>query len=329
VAARRLAEAGWDVTVASRGERALPDELTGLTRHVTVDRADPAALEQAADGADVLVDVIPFSPADAEQLLALGKRVGALIAISSASVYSDEEGRSLDEATGPDDLPRLPVPIPESQPTLPPGDATYSTGKAAIERALLERSSVPSTVIRPCAIYGRGDRQAREWHFVKRVLDGRKVVVLAYGGRSRFQTTAAENLGELIRRCAERPGTRVLNCGDPDPPTLVEIGRAIAAALNHEWAEVLLPGEPEGVLGRTPWSVPDSHPFVVDMSAAEREVGYRPVTSYANGVGVACEWLVEATRDGDWRQVLPGHARYYGELFDYSAEDEYLARSRA
>jgi nucleoside-diphosphate-sugar epimerase len=323
-----LAEAGWDVTVASRGKRALPDELAGLTQHVTVDRADATGLEQAVDGADVLVDAIPFSPADGEQLLALAERVGAVIAISSASVYTDEEGRSLDEATGPDDLPRLPDPIPESQPTLPPGDATYSTGKAAIERALLERSSVPATVIRPCAIYGCGDRQAREWHFVKRALDARDVVAFAYGGRSRFHTTAAENLGELIRRCAEQPGTRVLNCGDPDPPTLLEISRAIAAALDHEWTEVLLQGEPEGVVGRTPWSVPDSHPFVVDMSAAESEVDYRPVTNYANGVGVACEWLLEATRDRDWREVLPSHARYYGELFDYAAEDEYLARSR-
>jgi nucleoside-diphosphate-sugar epimerase len=323
-----LVEANWDVTVASRGERELPDELHGLTRHLTVDRADTADLDRAANGADVLVDMVAFSPADAEQLLALGERVGALIAISSASVYTDDSGRSLAEATGREDFPRLPVPIPESQPTVAPGHATYSTGKAAIERALLERSEVPATVIRPCAVYGRGDRQAREWHFVKRVLDGRSVVVLAYRGESRFHTTSSENLGELIRCCAARPGTRALNCGDPDPPTLLEISRAVASVMSHEWEEALVAGEPEGVVGRTPWSVPDSHPFLVDMSAAEREVGYRPVTDYGSAVGAACEWLVEATRDRDWRDVLPGHARYYGELFDYAAEDDYLARRR-
>jgi nucleoside-diphosphate-sugar epimerase len=320
-AASRLAEAGWDVTVGSRGEREVPSR----PRHVRVDRADTAVLEQAVNGVDVLVDVIPFSSADAEQLLALASRVGALIAISSASVYSDEEGRSLDEATGPDELPRLPVPIPESQPTLAPGDATYSTGKAAIERALLERSPAPATVIRPCAVYGRGDRQAREWHFVKRALDRREVVMLAYEGQSRFHTTSSENLGELIRCCADRPGTRALNCGDPDPPTLLEISRAVASAMGHERDEALLPGGPEGVIGRTPWSVPDSHPFIVDMSAAGREVGYRPVTDYRNGVRAACEWLVEATRGKDWRDVLPSRARYYGELFDYAAEDEYAS----
>ena len=306
--------------MGSRGERAVPEGV----RHVTVDRANTAALEQAVNGADVLVDVIPFTPDDAEQLLSLGERVGAVIAISSASVYTDESGRSLDEATGPDDLPRLPVPIPENQPTLPPGDTTYSTGKAAIEHALLERSSVPATVIRPCAIYGPFDRQAREWHFVKRALDERPGVVLAYDGASRFHTTSSENLGELIRCCAERPGTRALNCGDPDPPTLLEISRAIAAVLEHEREEILLPGEPDGVVGRTPWSVPDSHPFVVDMSAAERDVGYRPVTTYGDGVRAACDWLAEATRGKDWRDVLTSHARYYGELFDYDAEAKYL-----
>jgi nucleoside-diphosphate-sugar epimerase len=308
------------VTVASRGTRDVPEGL----RHVTVERADTPGLEQAADGADLLVDVIPFKPADAEQLVALGERVGAVIAISSASVYTDESGRSLDDAAGPDDLPRLPVPIPETQPTVPPGDDGYSAGKSAVEQALLERSRVPASVIRPCAIYGPGDRQAREWHFVKRALDGRRAIVLAYGGESLFHTTSSENLAELIRCCAEHPGTRALNCGDPDPPTLLEISRAIAAALDHDWREVLLLGEPEGRVGQTPWSVPDSHPFVADMSAAEREVGYRPVTTYGEAVRAACEWLVEATRSQDWQEVLPSHARYYGELFDYDAEDAYL-----
>jgi nucleoside-diphosphate-sugar epimerase len=312
------------VTAASRGKRELPEDV----RHVTVDRADTAALEQAANGADVLIDVIPFTSADAEQLLVLAPRVGALIAISSASVYADEEGRSLDEATGPDDFPRLPVPIPEGQPTVEPGEETYSTRKTAIERALLEGSPVAATVIRPCAIYGPGDRQAREWHFVKRVLDRRERVFLSYGGESRFHTTACENLAELIRCSADRPATRVVNCGDPDPPTLLEISRAIAAAMAHEWEEVLLPGEPDDRVGQTPWSVPDSHPVVVDMSVAERDVGYRPVTDYGDGVGAACEWLVEATRGQNWRKVLPGHARYYGELFDYAAEDKYFPRSR-
>ena len=76
-----------------------------------------------------MVDVIPFERLHAKQLLGLD--TGALIAISSASVYADDQGRTLDEAQGVDDFPELPVPIPETQATVEPGDGTYSTKKVA------------------------------------------------------------------------------------------------------------------------------------------------------------------------------------------------------
>jgi hypothetical protein len=49
-------------------------------------------------------------------------RVGALVVVSSASVYRDA-GRTLDEAAA-SGFPELPVPIPETQPTVEPGAAT-------------------------------------------------------------------------------------------------------------------------------------------------------------------------------------------------------------
>src|SRR5262249_5679746 len=102
---------------------------------VTLDRDDEGVLA-VADGFDLLVDVVPFEADHAEQLLA--RDVGAIVAISSASVYADGQGRTLDEATGVDDFPELPVPIPETQRTVNPGDATYSTKKVQLERRLLE-----------------------------------------------------------------------------------------------------------------------------------------------------------------------------------------------
>ena len=319
----RLLEAGWDVTLGSRGERALAPELEGA-RHVRVDRREDGALAAAvADGTDVLVDVLPFTAADAEQLLALAGRVGSVIAISSASVYADDSGRSLDEATGVDDFPDLPVPIPESQPTIAPGDEGYSPGKVAMERTLLEQDALPATVVRPCAIHGPGARLNREWHFAKRALDRRPFVAIAYGGESRFHTTASANLGELIRLVAEQPGTRLLNCGDPDPPTVLEISRVLARLAGHEWTEVLLPAAPPSeAVGVTPWSAPK--PLVVDMSTAERELGYRPVVRYEEWAERGYAWLVEETRGRDWHEVLPATARYLGDRFDYEAEDAFL-----
>ena len=259
--------------------------------------------------------MIPFERDHADQVLA--RDVGAIVAISSASVYADDEGRTLDEAESAETFPELPLPIPETQRTVAPGDATYSTKKVAIEQALLAQDRIPATVVRPCAIYGRGDRMAREWHFLKRALDRRPYVLLADRGTGHFHTTASENIGELVRLSAATPRTGVFNCGDPDPPQVLQIARAVG-----EFAEILLPGS--SALGSTPWSVPK--PFLVDMSKAERDLGYEPVTTWAAGLPRQVEWLIEATRDRDWREVLPRGAQYLS--FDYEAEDE-LVRSLA
>jgi nucleoside-diphosphate-sugar epimerase len=312
--ARRLRDTGWEVTVASRSG-VLPDELDGI-RTVRVDRNQPGSLGQA-NGSDVVIDVIPYERRHAEQLLALD--VGAIVAISSASVYADEQGRTLDEAQGVDDFPEFPIPISETQPTVAPGEETYSTKKRALELALLENKRVPATIIRACAVYGRGDRMGREFFFVKRALDRRPYVVLTGRGTSLFHTTASENLGELVRLACEQPATRVFNCGDPDPPTLLQISRRIAATLDHERAEVLLPHwAGRGEVGQTPWSAPK--PLLVDMRAAERELGYQPVVLWETAIVAQVEWLAAATRDRDWKEVLPSGAEYL--RFDYDAEDE-------
>jgi nucleoside-diphosphate-sugar epimerase len=320
--ARRLARAGWDVTVASRGELPVDDAVRDVARHLAVDRADAGALRDAlGDGFDVLVDVIPMAPEDAAQVAGLRGLFGSVVAVSSAAVYADDRGRTLD-ATDPDDFPRFQAPIWERQRSVAPGSETYSARKAAVERTLLADESLRATVVRPCAIHGPGDRQSREWFFVKRILDGRRAVVLCHRGESRFHTTSVENLAELIWLAAERPGRRVLNCGDPEPPTVLEIGRSIATAMGRELVEVVLPGAPVDGVGDHPWAVP--RPFVVDMSQAELELGYRPVTRYAKAVAKTCEWLVAATEGRDWRDVLPNLARQPGDLFGYAAEDAFL-----
>jgi nucleoside-diphosphate-sugar epimerase len=238
-------------------------------------------------------------------------------------VYADEQGRTLDEAQGVDDFPEFPVPIPESQPTVEPGDATYSTKKAAVERILLENERTPAAIARPCAIYGRGDRMAREWFFVKRAIDRRPYIVLANRGLGHFHTVAAENVGEVIRLLAASPRTGVFNSGDPDPPRVVDIARTIGAAAGHPFTEILLPdaaGRRE--LGQTPWSTPK--PLLVDMTKAEEELGYRAAATWAEAIARQVQWLLEATRGRDWRETLTRGADYLS--FDYDEEDAFMAK---
>ena len=316
-AARAFVADGWEVVAVSRSGT-LPDGLAELGVEAAVaDREDDAQLRAALGaGADVVLDTVAFTREHGEQLNGLAGLAGSLVVISSASVYADDDGRTLDEANDEGDFPRMPVPIPETQRTAEPGDATYSTRKAELEQTLLG-GPLPATLVRPCAIHGPGAKLPRELFFVKRARDGRREVALAWKGESRFHTTSVANLAELIRLAAAQPASRALNAGDPDPPTTLEICEAIGSALDHEFGPVLLPDDAFD----NPWAVP--RPFVVSMEAAERELGYRPVTTYPEAVRETCAWVA-----GELDQGRSWEGTYLEEMFDYAAEDEAL-RSRA
>ena len=315
-AARALAADGWSVVAVSRSGT-LPEGVAELgVESVTADRADDGQLRGAiGEGADCVLDTVAFTREHGEQLNGLDGLIGSLAVISSASVYADNEGRALD---GEGEMPQLPVPIPESQRTAEPGDETYSTRKAALEQTLLD-GPLPATLVRACAIHGPGAQLPRELFFVKRAVDGRRRVALALNGESRFHTTSVANLAELIRLAAAQPGNRALNAGDPDPPTTLEICRAVGAALDHDFEPVLFPEDSEELPGLdNPWAVP--RPFVVDMTAAEKELGYRPVTTYPEAVRETCSWVV-----GELEQGRSWDGTYLEGMLDYAAEDSALA----
>jgi nucleoside-diphosphate-sugar epimerase len=310
-AARSLAEDGWDVVAVSRSGT-LPDGLAELgVESVVADRADEAQLRAAlGSGADAVLDTVAYTREHGEQLNRLEGVADSLVVISSASVYADDEGRALD---GEGELPHMPVPIFETQRTAEPGDETYSTRKAELEQTLLD-GPLPSTLLRACAIHGPGAKHPREVFFVKRAVDGRRRVAIAWKGESRFHTTSVANLAELIRLAAANPGDRTLNAGDPDPPTTLEICRAIGDAVGHEFEPVLLPRDEYD----NPWG--GERPFVVSMEKAEQELGYRPVTTYPEAVRETSAWLVGELADGrNW------DGTYLEGMLDYAAEDAVLA----
>ena len=314
-AARALASDGWEVVAVSRSGT-LPDGLEELgVEAVAFDREDDGQLRAAVgSGADVVYDSVAMHRAHGEQLNALEGLVGSLVVISTASVYADDKGNAFDGEGG--EPPQLPVPILETQPTAEPGDATYSTNKAELEQTLLQ-GPLPATLIRACAIHGPGAKNPRELYFVKRAVDGRRRVALAWRGESRFHTVSVANLAELIRLAAAQPGDRLLNGGDPEAPSTLEICHAIGEALEFEFEPVLLPADEFN----NPWGVPASSPLVVSMESAERELGYRPVTTYPEAVKETCAWLV-----GELESGRTWEGAYIADTLDYAAEDAALAQ---
>lgn len=311
--AERLASGGWKVKLVSRSLA----PITGPWQHIAADREDRGALRKAlGDGADLVLDCVAFDVRHAGHLLGLQDSVGRLAVISSASVYCDAERRTLDEADHCG-FPDFPEPIREDHPTVEPGPESYSTRKVAIERRLLDGARIPVTILRPCAIHGPHSKHAREWWFLKRLLDGRERIPLAYGGRSRFQTTSTRAIAEAVRFSLSSNGTRVLNVADAGAPSVAEIGRAIMNAAGRHADLVGLPDAPyPPVLGATPWSI--EKPMVCASSVPD-------VETYAQAVPRAVHWLIAATQGRDWREVLPQLAAYPAPHFDYDVDDRALA----
>ncbi|WP_155855927.1 NAD(P)-dependent oxidoreductase [Cellulomonas sp. URHD0024] len=307
---------GWDVRVLARHAPAVDG-----VEAVVGDRDDGGVLDRAlGTGVDAVIDVVAYDDRQAVPLLERRDRIGSAVVVSSAAVYVDEHGMGFET----DDFGAFPVPVAEAQRTVAPGRESYATGKVALENAWLS-SEVPTTILRPGAIHGRGCRQPREWTFVKRVLDGRDVRVLAYDGESRFHTTSTAVIAELARLAVARPGDRVLNAADPDALTVAEIARTVDSVMGVTSRVVRVAGEPVGGVGLTPWAVP--RPLVLDMRSAERELGYQAPGGYEDTVGSCIEWLVEQAARGDWRQAFPGFGRMeaMGDFFAYDAEDEFLS----
>ena len=292
-------------------------------KFVTFNRESSAELRRVlADGADALIDVTAYSAVEGHQLLDVQGSIGALVVLSSSSVYRGSEGRTLDEATR-NGFPALPVPITEAQPTVAPGDETYSTRKIALEHLLLDKANIPVTILRPAAIHGPGSIHPREWWFVKRIQDGRPAIPLAYKGKSRFHTSGTRNIAELTRVVLDKPATRILNSAAPEALSVAEIGCAIARYMGYRGSFISVPTYSfPAEMGRSPWAV--SRPFVLDNKAA-LALGYLPTTTYAQSVGAICDDLIGGA-SVDWRVRFPILASYPYELFDYQAEDLFFAR---
>lgn len=317
--ARRMLAEGWVVRGLHDATTPLPDDLTGV--EVTVgDRNDDDILAGVlSDGADGVVDTIAYTSKHAEQLLAHADGIGALAIISSIAVYADDQGHSIGNGT-----PRWQRPIRETQSLVSATDETYGGAKVKLEDILLQSNRLPVSALRPAAVCGPGSRHLREWWLVKRVLDGRTILPLKHRGLSQFHPSSTANIAALAMHCLNLTESRTLNAADPDCPTVSEIARYVAQAMDHYWRIIPLPEEHStGPVGESPWTHPD--PIVLDTSAA-LATGYRPATTYAAALPGLVEAALVETAGRDWQDVYPALASYAAEMFDYAAEDEFVSR---
>ena len=312
-----LAEQGWHVDAVTRAGRDLPAELIPYARHKP-SAESRAQMIRVGQGYDAVFDPMAFDADCAADLLAARDDVGQYCVISTASVYADAQGRSL-ETAGDRGFPEFPREISETQPTVAPGTG-YSSGKAALELALAD---APVTILRPCAIHGIGARHPREWWFAKRALDGRVRVPLVDAGQNIFHTSSASGIASLVAFCLNHGHRGIFNVADPQALTVTQIAKSIAAAMGHKFTLIPVDDLPESFahIGYTPWSV--DRPMRLSTARA-RALGWDGGPAFDTHLPAYCDWM--ARHAATWDTDFPAFAAYGHNVFDYAGEDRVLHR---
>jgi nucleoside-diphosphate-sugar epimerase len=298
----RLRSEGWDVRALARSDRAASRVRERGAEAVGGDLDAPESLRAGADGADVAFHAAARvadwgDPADFERLNVQGTRnvidscraVGVRRLVHVGTEAALMAGQPL-------------VNVDEGAPLRPDSPALYPSTKARAEQLVRAANGdgLETVVVRPRFVWGRGDSTLLP-QIVDMVRSGRFRWV--GGGRQLTATTHIDNTVEGLWLGATRApagGVYFVTDGEPVvfrdfltalvatqgveiPDKSVPPGVANAAARAAEgiWRGLRRRGNPP-ITRFAVWV--SSQECTIDISRAERELGYRPVTSRDEGL---------------------------------------------
>jgi nucleoside-diphosphate-sugar epimerase len=298
----RLRREGWDVRALARSERAA-DRVRELgAEPVSGDLGDRASLRAGAEGCEVAFHAAAKvedwgDPADFERLNVQGTQ-NVIDACREAGVR-----RLVHVGTEAALMAGQPlVNVDESAPLRPDSPALYSSSKAKAEQLVraVNGDGLETVVVRPRFVWGRGDSTLLP-QIVEMVRSGRFRWV--GGGRHLTATTHIDNTVEGLWLAATRGpagGVWFVTDGEPiefrqfltamvgtqgvelpDKSVPPAVASAAAKVAETIWRRLKRPGTPP-LTRFTVWV--SSQECTIDISRAERELGYRPVRSREEGL---------------------------------------------
>jgi nucleoside-diphosphate-sugar epimerase len=191
--------------------------------------------------------------------------------------------------------------------------------KILVERAVMEASDLPGTVLRLPMVYGPGDSNHRLFPYLKRMDDGRAAILLDEGFAAwRWTRSYVENVAEAIALAVsdDRAAGQIYNVGKPQAFTEAEWVAAIGAAAGWRGHVVRAPSDVLPPALRQSLNF-DQH-LETDTSRLRAELGYHET--------VSCDEALRRTIT--WERANPRQTIDPSQ-FDYAAEDALIARLAA
>ena len=215
----------------------------------------------------------------------------------------------------------MPVPTSEDAPVVPLENEDPKGWRVAqTEQAVFEHH--PEAVhFRYPFLYGPYQIAPREWCVVRRIMDGRKTIVLPEDGLSLNHSGYVENAAHAVLLAVDKPDAakgKIYNCGDQRLLTLRQTVEIIAESLGHQLEIVSMPWRfaiPARPLMAQPWS---TH-RVLDLTKIRVQLGYTDVITPEEGLALTARWLRAhpLEQGGAGEKILQ-------DPFDYRAEDELI-----
>ncbi|MEO5900855.1 MAG: NAD-dependent dehydratase [Ilumatobacteraceae bacterium] len=316
-----LVERGAQVTMLHTGRHEDP-QIPAVVEHVHADPFDIGAVQGALGARTFDVGLIMYGRLR-DLAGPIGARVGKLITVGGAPAVRGYGDPQLLVPTG------MPAPTLEDAPAV---DA--STGEAGNEKAakIAETEETVLTTVATAThfryplIYGPRQLLPREWLIVRRILDGRRRIIVPDAGLQLRSAAFVDNAAHAVLLAVEQPEAsagQLYHVSDSWTPTLRQVVEIVASAVGADIEivsmpyELATPSHPMTMLNGT------FHRYMPSTKLAE-QLGYRDVVPVADALARTARWLVANPHEsgGTIERNLQDH-------FDYPAEDALIAAWRA
>jgi len=184
--------------------------------------------------------------------------------------------------------PLAPRPTSESKPLIP--TSIYAINKRDHEEMSLVTGAaygIPTVALRFFNVYGEGQALSNPYTgvaaiFASRLLNGRPPVIFEDGEQSRDFTHVSDIVQGILQSLeSETAPGHAINLGTGRQTSVARVAEVLAAGIG---ADV----EPE--LSEQ-YRAGDIRHCYADVSLAEKLLGYRPTTTFEDGMGALVEWL--------------------------------------
>lgn len=317
-----LLERGYETTILHRGTHET-DLIPPDVVHLHADPYDKAALDEALTGLSFDVAIASYGRLRFTAEALVGK-TDQVVAVGGIPAY---RGFLVPEVNHPYGFP---VPIAEDFPVATMTEhGERSRRVARAEQTFIEHSvngTFRATLFRYPYVYGPLQMVPREWSIIRRLLDGRREIPIAFGGLALLSHGYGPNLAHGVLLSVDHPDVsdrKIYNCGDEVTYSLRQWVEIVADAMGVE-VEIVptpdVPGHPTSAIANHQVA----HHRCIDLAAIKDDLGYRDLVPAMEALRLTTRYYLDnpLERSGELELNLQ-------DEFDYAAEDRMIEASRA